>query len=137
MTSIDSDERFFEGVQRFNERRFWDAHEAWEELWLAAEGTSREFLQGLIQLAAAYHHVQRGTLRGGIRLFDSAMRRLSAVPIGYAGVDRSEAQRAALRDRQWAAGALEAETKPPYPHEFPRLILLNIDVAAAAKPETP
>ena len=52
------------GVALFNAHEFWHAHEAWEELWLEESGDEKQFLQGLIQLAAAYHHVKRGTYRG-------------------------------------------------------------------------
>jgi predicted metal-dependent hydrolase len=79
------------GIERFNEHRFWDAHEAWETAWLRVEGDEKLFLQGLIQLAAAYHHVQRGTHRGALRLFDASLRKLSRFPADYLGVDRAEA----------------------------------------------
>ena len=49
---------FLEGVERFNAAEFWNAHESWEILWLVAETDLDQFLQGLIQLAAAYHHLQ-------------------------------------------------------------------------------
>jgi predicted metal-dependent hydrolase len=88
------------GVEHFNTQRFWHAHEAWEEPWLVAEGDLRTFLQGLIQLAAAYYHVQRGTFSGGVRLFDAALRRLERFPPGYAGVDREEAVAAAVLHRE-------------------------------------
>ena len=79
------------GIDLFNGARYWDAHEAWERAWLQLSGDAKLFLQGLIQLAAAYHHLQRGTYRGGVRLFDAALEKLSRVPEGYAGVDRTEA----------------------------------------------
>lgn len=79
------------GVALFNDRQFWHAHEAWEEIWLKAAGEEKIFLQGLIQLAAAYHHVQRGTFRGGVRLFDAALRKLEPFADGYLGIDRAEA----------------------------------------------
>ena len=93
------------GVSHFNARRFWEAHEAWEELWLAAESDVVEFLQGLIQLAAAYHHIQRGTFRGAPRLIDAALRRLSAFPPVFSGIDRSFAEACAARDRERAVRA--------------------------------
>ena len=79
------------GIARFNAHEFWHAHEEWESLWLKAEGEEKLFLQGLIQLAAAYHHVQRGTHRGALRLFDAALRKLSRYPSDFLGVDRAEA----------------------------------------------
>lgn len=104
------------GIELFNAHKFWHAHEAWEEHWLKAEGEPKTFLQGLIQLAAAYHHVQRGTFRGGVRLFDSSLRRLSAFPEGYAGVDRAEAVRVAQEHRERIARDEKIDAS-----EFPKL----------------
>lgn len=92
------------GVALFNDGRFWEAHEAWEGIWLAAEGDEKQFLQGLIQLAAAYHHVQRGTSpRGAVRLFEAALRRLAPFPPRHDGIDREEAVACASRQREQIA----------------------------------
>lgn len=53
---------YVKGVDLFNAGRFWDAHEAWEEVWRVREEESRIFFQGIIQAAAGYHllvHVGR------------------------------------------------------------------------------
>lgn len=104
------------GVALFNAQRFWDAHEAWERLWLAAEGPEKKFLQGLIQLAAAYHHVQRGTYSGGIRLFDAALAKLGEFAPEYGGVGRAGAVAAAAAHRQRIALGEKID-----PGEFPKL----------------
>lgn len=88
-----------DGVTHFNDLRFWEAHESWEHLWLADRSPEREFLQGLIQLAAAYYHVRRGNARGAVRLFDSGLRRLDRFPAGFRGIDREAAADAARRHR--------------------------------------
>jgi predicted metal-dependent hydrolase len=93
------DTNLIRGITLFNDQEFWHAHEAWEELWLPARGEQKTFLQGLIQLAAAYHHVQRGTFRGGVRLFDAALAKLAPFPAGYGGVDRAEVVDAAAGHR--------------------------------------
>ena len=79
------------GVHHFNTHRFWDAHESWEQIWLKSTGDEKTFLQGLIQLAAAYHHVQRGTFRGGVRLFDAAFSKLEPFPNPHFGIEWREA----------------------------------------------
>ena len=84
-----------DGVALFNAHRFWEAHEAWESLWLRSAGADKRFLQGLIQLAAAYHHVQRGTLRGGLRLFDAAAAKLAGFADGHLGVGFEDARNVA------------------------------------------
>lgn len=91
-----------EGIERFNEGRFWDAHESWETLWLDSDEPEKTFLQGLIQLTAAFHHFQRGTLSGGVRLVDTAVEKLSAYPPGFMGVVRSDAVEAAMTARRRA-----------------------------------
>lgn len=98
---------FTSGVRHFNALEFWEAHESWEELWLVAETDVEQFLQGLIQIAAAYHHLKRGTFRGGVRLFDSGLRRLSAFPANFCGIDRGPVERAAAGHRSWAAERLQ------------------------------
>ncbi|HEX7151170.1 MAG TPA: DUF309 domain-containing protein [Thermoanaerobaculia bacterium] len=93
-----------EGVAHFNFHRFWEAHESWEHLWLADRTPEREFLQGLIQLAAAYYHVRRGNVRGATRLFDAGLRRLDPFPPRFRGIDREAAVEAARRHRDVIAG---------------------------------
>lgn len=125
MTTPDFATHFLEGLDRFNGRRFWDAHESWETIWLAAESDMEQFLQGLIQLAAAYHHIQRGTLRGAPRLFDAALGRLAAFPDGFCGLDRASAEETARRHRKWVASLVERdESGSLAEEEFPSMTLL-------------
>ena|SRR5437588_10564454 len=111
---------FLEGVAHFNAHEFWEAHESWETIWLVAESDIEQFLQGMIQLAAAYHHVKRGTHRGAVRLFEAALRRLEPFPRRFSGIDRSAAEETARRHRQRIVSSGE---KVP-PAEFPELLLL-------------
>jgi predicted metal-dependent hydrolase len=97
---------FIRGIEHFNALEFWEAHEAWEELWLHAETNVEQFLQGLIQIAAAYHHVKRGTFRGAVRLFDAGLARLSHFPERFCGLDRAEVERIARTHQAWAADRL-------------------------------
>lgn len=117
---------FLEGVDRFNAREFWNAHESWETLWLVAETEIDQFLQGLIQLAAAYHHLQRGTFGGAVRLFDASRRRLERFPPFFCGIDRHSAEEAARIHRQWTASVIErnAGSERISADEYPRLIVL-------------
>ena len=114
---------FREGLEHFNAREFWDAHESWETIWLEAESDVHLFLQGLIQLAAAYHHVQRGTFPGGLRLFDAALQKLEHFPKRWCGIDRTSVEEAAARHRQWVAGVLDrGETEERLDvNDFPRI----------------
>lgn len=126
MPKPDFPAHFLAGVDHFNAREFWDAHESWETLWLEAESDIVQFLQGLIQVAAAYHHVQRGTFRGAVRLFDAALKRLSAFPPAFCMVDRSSMEETARRHRAWVASLLERNVLDERlgDGDYPKLTLL-------------
>ena len=65
--------RFDRAVAYFNARRFFDAHEDWEEIWHECEGANRLWMQGLIQYAAAFVHLTRGFYANGFtRLMEQA-----------------------------------------------------------------
>ena len=115
-------DEFAAGVNHFNTGEFWEAHESWEHLWLEAEDDLVNFYQGLIQLAAAYHHCKRGTLRGAVRLFDAALKRLAPFPVHFHDLDRGDAIDAARRHQAWAAENVNSVVKLD-PHEFPKLVL--------------
>ncbi|MGC2333204.1 MAG: DUF309 domain-containing protein [Candidatus Acidiferrales bacterium] len=91
-----NDEKFERGVKDFNAGRFFEAHEVWEELWLAAAGLEKTFLQGLIQVAAAFHHRARGNVRGTQSLLVAGIAKLARCPADYRGLAiaklRSEAE---------------------------------------------
>ena len=75
-----------EGLCCFRSGEFFEAHEHWESVWLTAQEPEKTFLQGLIQVAASFHHFQRGNLPGTISLLRSALRRLDTYPEAFAGV---------------------------------------------------
>lgn len=81
------DERFLEYVELFNERCFYDSHEALEDLWLDSHGENRFFYQGLIHLAAAFHHLARRNMEGFETRLRSARAHLSGYPELYEGID--------------------------------------------------
>ena len=107
-----------EGVELFNRLEFWEAHDSWEKVWLIAEGEEKLFVQGMIQLAAAYLHVERGSPRPAARLFGSGLAKLSSIDASFAGVDCSEVIAAATRHLEWALRKDRGEFRL---EEFPRL----------------
>lgn len=59
-----------EGMALYRAGFFWEAHEAWEPLWLAAPPNSREraLMQGLIQLANGWLKLRMGKPRAAARI---------------------------------------------------------------------
>jgi predicted metal-dependent hydrolase len=64
------------GVELFNSGAYFEAHEAWEELWTAAVGDERRFLQALIHFAVGCHHQRRGNMVGAVRQWNKALRKI-------------------------------------------------------------
>ncbi|HSR51323.1 MAG TPA: DUF309 domain-containing protein [Acidobacteriota bacterium] len=53
------------GVDLFNHGYFWEAHEAWEGIWLTVRGKPQgDFLRGLIQVTAAFLKRLEGQEKG-------------------------------------------------------------------------
>ena len=65
------------GIALFNRGRFFDCHEVLEELWLESSGDRKKFLQGLIQLAVALHHLRNGNRVGAERLLAAGVEKLA------------------------------------------------------------
>ena len=77
-----SEEAYVRGARLFDDGAFFEAHEAWEERWrIETEPVARRFLQGLIQVAAAFHKlVVSGTPASAARLLDRGLAKLDACP---------------------------------------------------------
>ena len=94
-----------EGAALFDARRFWDAHEAWEEIWQVEPRSIRSFYQGLIQIAAGFHHWTATRRPRGVQtLLAAGVAKLEWYAPGYLGVDVRRTIDEALRLRSLADG---------------------------------
>jgi len=80
-------DRIRDGLRLFNERYFFEAHEALEEVWHKEHGEPRLFLQGLIQICAGFHHFQNGNARGAADLLQRGSDKMRKYPERYLGID--------------------------------------------------
>jgi predicted metal-dependent hydrolase len=107
MHSKDFETQFARGIAQFNARQFFEAHETWEEIWLPALDPEKTFLQGLIQVAAAFHHYGRENRAGAESLLASGLAKLEAFPGGdHHGLELEALRKASRRwKKAFAAGA--------------------------------
>jgi uncharacterized protein len=106
------------GLKCFDSGAFFEAHEHWEAVWLVVREPEKTFLQALIQVAAAFHHLQRGNPAGTSSLLRSALRRLEQYPESFGGLVIAPLR---VSIGQWLQ-ALESVTPSPLP-PIPRLEL--------------
>jgi len=85
----ETSEAFRRGADLWNHAFFWEAHEAWEEIWRAVGRRSRagRFLQGLILLAAAAVKREIGAPGPASRLAARGARRLREAGVVRAPFD--------------------------------------------------
>lgn len=73
-------QKFKEGVALFNSGRFFEAHEAWEEIWLKDRNSETgKMLMGLIQWSAALLKDQKNQPKAALSLAQSAFTKLKSV----------------------------------------------------------
>lgn len=83
---LPSDPRYRAYFDLFNAGEYFESHEVLEAIWLEESGPDRLFLQGLIQLAASLHHLQRGNARSARNLLDMGSAKLAGYPTHHAGL---------------------------------------------------
>jgi predicted metal-dependent hydrolase len=116
MNSKEKNEKFQRGVTHFNAREFFEAHEVWEEIWLVEVEPERTFLQGIIQIAAAFHHYCRANPDGAESLLAAGIVKLSRFPAHHRGLAIDALRTAAKR---WARSI--GEGHKPEQAEIPQL----------------
>ena len=114
------------GLALFNSARFFDAHEALEDVWREAPRHShlRRHLQGLVQLAVAFHHQSTGNLVGARSVLERALRNVEGAEESFPEVDW-ERLRTSLKP--WREYLAEARRKRglPSPPELPKVVPHN------------
>jgi hypothetical protein len=75
-----------EGLACYRRAEFFLAHEHWESVWLELHEPEKSFLQALIQIAVAFHHLQAGNSAGAVSLLRRALRRIELLPESFGGI---------------------------------------------------
>lgn len=79
-------EELSNGIELFNQGKFFDAHEVLEDVWRTAPAAQKQFFQGLVQVAVAFHHYSAGNRVGMKSVLERAMRNLSAGKESFSGI---------------------------------------------------
>ena len=117
---------YLAGIDLYNAGEFHAAHDAWEDRWRDEAGPSEKlFLQGLIQSAVIFHHLEIGRPGAARRMYQLAKEK-------FARLGRDRFMSLDLRDYQMQLdGALSRllaarDPREPAPPEFeaPRIRLL-------------
>src|SRR3990172_5599127 len=100
------------GLELFNQRRFFDCHEALEAIWLEESESEKPFYQGLIQVAAGFHQLlEKRNPKGALSLVSAGAEKLRRYPPAHGGLDLAALLRAL--DPWLAHLTHKASGKPP------------------------
>jgi predicted metal-dependent hydrolase len=135
MDAAHEDGLFDRAVALWNARDFHGAHEDWETLWHEAEGARRDWLQGLIQYAAALFHVERGFYASGfVKLMRSAAERVAGHDARH---ERIRFDLLAADLAAWHAHAARVERGAGLREGLPPLPVIRYRDGVAARPLPP
>lgn len=98
--------RLADGVELFNAGHFFDAHEAWEDVWRESSEPERRWLQGLVQTTVALHHESTGNRTGAASVLDRAIANLETCPETLQGIDVRQLKMDLARARAELAAAI-------------------------------
>ncbi len=105
------------GLACYRRNEFFEAHEHWEIVWLRLKDPEKSFLQALIQLTSAFHHLQTGNRAGTVSLLRRVERKLEGRPAHVAGISVAPLL---AEVRVWLH-AIESNGRPA-PPAFPTII---------------
>jgi uncharacterized protein len=101
------------GAEHFNAGRYFEAHEAWEEIWRSTTPEPRELFRGLIQVAVGLHHFkERHRPAVAHRVLTRGLRRLEPFPPVAAGIDVEGLREEAGAWARWLT-APQGDRAPP------------------------
>lgn len=103
-----------EGMRCYHTGQFFEAHEHWETVWLTLQEPEKSFLQALIQISAAFHHLDRSNRTGAISLLTRSLQRLDLCPSPYCSLDVA-VLRQQVRDWLCALRKEQLETPTAFP----------------------
>jgi predicted metal-dependent hydrolase len=100
------DARLREGIRLFNEQQFFECHEILEPYYHETEAPNKPFLEGLIQLAAAFRlYREFGEIKGPVRMVHQALVRFENYQPSFLEICVNELSQAA---EAWAKAAENA-----------------------------
>jgi len=73
-----ADPRLAQAVSSFNVGDWYACHDGFEEIWHETQGPMRPVLQGILQIAVAQLHLERGNTRGATLLMGEGLGRLTS-----------------------------------------------------------
>ena len=71
----------------FNSHQWYEAHDAFEEIWNSVDGDERQIIQGILQVSVSQFHLSKGNLNGATILLGEGLGRIKTRTKINLGID--------------------------------------------------
>jgi hypothetical protein len=77
----------FTALSLFNNHKWYEAHDAFEEIWNSVDGDERQVIQGFLQVSVSQFHLSKGNLNGATILLGEGLGRIKSRTKINIGID--------------------------------------------------
>ena len=78
---------FLIALNLFNSHKWYEAHDAFEEIWNSVDGEERQVIQGILQVSVSQFHLSKGNLNGATILLGEGLGRIKTRTKINLGID--------------------------------------------------
>jgi len=87
ITSKDFHNSLDEALDLFNNQKWYEAHDAFEDIWNGLCGDERQIIQGVLQVSVSQFHLSKGNLNGAMILLGEGLGRIKSRVSVDLGID--------------------------------------------------
>ncbi len=90
MSELDTksfEDTFFNALNLFNNQKWYEAHDAFEDIWNTLDGEKRQIVQGILQVSVSQFHLSQGNLNGATILLGEGLGRIKNRTNENIGID--------------------------------------------------
>ena len=70
------EDNLFNALNLFNKQKWYEAHDAFEDIWNTLDGDERQIIQGILQVSVSQFHLSKGNLNGATILLGEGLGRI-------------------------------------------------------------
>ena len=70
------EDNFLNALNLFNSQKWYEAHDAFEDIWNTLDGDERQIIQGILQVSVSQFHLSKGNLNGATILLGEGLGRI-------------------------------------------------------------
>ena len=70
------EDNFLNALNLFNNQKWYEAHDAFEDIWNTLDGDERQIIQGILQVSVSQFHLSKGNINGATILLGEGLGRI-------------------------------------------------------------